>query len=162
MSSFSPCLSVALLGAALVFAAVPSGVAQTPPDQKQPDQPPKPPGTPPSEAGKDDKKKIDEFGEAARVLGGPAARPECLWIGRNVVSLLWRNDLDTALRQLEVYDRFGCPNEHVQHAYRCVLLQGQKIEAPEKLIDRVHACWINPSLAPVVATPASPSGTSNQ
>src|ERR1700750_2404625 len=59
-------------------------------------------------------KKIDEFAEAEQLLGGPAAKPECLWLGRRVVSLLWRDDLDTALRQMELYDRFGCPAGHIQ------------------------------------------------
>ena len=45
----------------------------------------------------------------ASVLGGPAANPECVWLGRRVVSLLWRDDLDTAFRHLDLYDRFGCP-----------------------------------------------------
>ena len=42
------------------------------------------------------RKKIDEFAEAARLLPGPAGQPECVWLGRRVVNLLWRDDLDTA------------------------------------------------------------------
>ncbi len=59
-------------------------------------------------------KKIDEFAEAERLLGGPAANPECVWLGRRVVSLLWKDDLDTAFRHLDLYDRFGCPSGHIQ------------------------------------------------
>ena len=29
-------------------------------------------------------------------------------------SLLWRDDLDTAFRHLDLYDRFGCPSAHIQ------------------------------------------------
>src|SRR6266849_2753413 len=63
-----------------------------------------------------DQKKIDEFAEASRVLGGPASNPECVWLGRRVVNLMWRDDLDTAFRHLDLYDRFGCPAGHIQAA----------------------------------------------
>src|SRR5215211_7668372 len=75
------------------------------------------------ESGKDAAKK-DEFAEAARVLGGPAANPECVWLGRRAVNLLWRDDLDTAFRHLDLYDRFGCPGGHIQATFRCVVRQG--------------------------------------
>ena len=74
--------------------------------------------------GKDAPKKLDEFAEAEKLLGGPAANPECLWLGRRVVSLLWRDDLDTAFRHLDLYDRFGCPAGHIQATFRCVVRQG--------------------------------------
>src|SRR5579872_3226664 len=61
------------------------------------------PATP--EAAKEPQK-VDEFAEAQRVLNGPAGNPECVWLGRRVVSLLWRDDLDTAFRHLDLYDRF--------------------------------------------------------
>jgi len=61
-------------------------------------------------AAKDGQKKIDEIAEATRTLVGPAGNPECVWLGRRVVSLLWRDDLDTAFRHLDLYDRFGCPS----------------------------------------------------
>ena len=70
-----------------------------------------------------DQKKIDEFAEAIRLLGGPAANPECVWLGRRVVNLLWRDDLDTAFRHLDLYDRFGCPSAHIQASFRCLVLQ---------------------------------------
>src|SRR6195952_3150272 len=69
---------------------------------------------------RDGKKTVDEFAEAAKHLEGPAANPECVWLGRRVVSLLWRDDLDTAFRHLDLYDRFGCPGGHVQAAFRCL------------------------------------------
>ena len=111
-----------------------------------------------------EQKKIDEFVEAEKVLGGPAANPECVWLGRRVVSLLWRDDLDTAFRHLDVYDRFGCPAGHIQATFRCLVRQGNiDPKAPETLNGRVHACWINPNQE--VAPPASaavPSGTTNR
>jgi hypothetical protein len=110
---------------------------------------------------KDGPKKPDEFAEAAKLLGGPAAFPECVWLGRRVVSLLWRDDLDTAFRHLDLYDRFGCPGGHIQATFRCVVRQGNiDPKAPEALSGRAHACWINPT--PEAAAAAAPTGTTSR
>ncbi len=106
-----------------------------------------------------DTKKADEYEEATKAVSGPAGNPECVRLGRNVVSLLWRDDLDTAFRHLDLYDRFGCPGGHVQMAFRCVLRQGEIDPKGEKLNARVHACWINPAITPAAATPAAPGTT---
>src|SRR5262249_34932587 len=92
-----------------------------------------------------DPQKIDEFAEAQHVLSGPAGNPECVWLGRRVVSLLWRDDLDTAFRHLDLYDRFGCPSGHIQITFRCLVLHANTIDpkAPDSLNGRVHACWVN-------------------
>jgi hypothetical protein len=113
---------------------------------------------------KDGQRKIDEFAEAARVLGGPASNPECVWLGRRVVNLLWRDDLDTAFRHLDVYDRFGCPGGHIQATFRCLVRQGNiDPKAAESLSGRVHACWINPDMeAAKPATTATPGGTTTR
>src|SRR4051794_25471461 len=117
---------------------------------------------PPAADAKDAAKKADEFAEAEKLLSGPAANPECLWLGRRVVSLLWRDDLDTAFRHLDVYDRFGCPGGHIQATFRCLVRQGSfDPKATETLNTRVHACWLNPTGA-VAGTAAVPSGTSNR
>jgi hypothetical protein len=108
-------------------------------------------------------KKVDEFAEAARVLGGPAANPECLWLGRRAVSLLWRDDLDTAFRHLELYDRFGCPAGHIQATFRCVVRQGEPKgdpKAADTLPARIHACWINPNGEASAAQ--APAATTNR
>jgi len=141
----------ATLGLALLLCA--SSASAQAPDAK-PDKP---------QAGdKDTPKKADEFAEAERVQGGPAANPECLWLGRRVVSLLWRDDLDTAFRHLALYDRFGCPASHIQATFRCVVRQGNiDPKATDSLNSRVHGCWINPS-AEMQGTAAVPSGTTNR
>jgi hypothetical protein len=145
---------VALLGAAALFFAASSSFAQTT-DQK-------PPEKPQSADGKDVQKRIDEFAEAEKVLGGAAGRPECLWLGRRVVSLLWRDDLDTAFRHLDLYDRFGCPAGHIQTTFRCVVRQGDiDSKATDTLNSRVHACWINPEVD-LKGTAAAPSPTTNR
>lgn len=95
------------------------------------------------------KTKETEVAEAARLLPGPAGQPECLWVGRRIVSLIWRDDLDTASRHRELYERFGCPSGHVQDAFRCLVRQGDlDPKVPESLTERVHSCWVNPELQP--------------
>lgn len=105
-------------------------------------------------------RKADEIAEAARVLSGPAGNPECTWIGRRVVSLLWRDDLDTAARHLDLYDRFACPGDHIQATFRCLIRQGHiDPKAPESLNGRVHACWLNPAMTPAPAADKAAAGT---
>src|SRR6201988_1239116 len=62
-----------------------------------------------SDVAKDGQRKADEFIEAAQAINGPAGNPECVWLGRRVVRLMWLDDLDTAFRHLDLYDRFGAP-----------------------------------------------------
>jgi len=130
----------------------------------KPAEPPKPAA---ETAPKDNQnqKKIDEIAEASRTLTGAAGNPECVWLGRRVVALLWRDDLDTAFRHLDLYDRFGCPGAHIQATFRCLIRQGNiDPKAQETLNGRVHSCWLNPALepeaaaaAPAPAAPATPA-----
>jgi hypothetical protein len=100
-------------------------------------------------------KRIDEIAEIGRLLSGPAANPECVGLGRRVISLLWRDDLDTAFRHLDLYDRFGCPGGQIQATFRCVVRQGDiDSKTPDALNARIHACWINPSIQPTPAAAA--------
>jgi hypothetical protein len=39
----------------------------------------------------------EQLAEAQGLLKGPAGNPECVWLGRRAVSLLWRDDMDTAV-----------------------------------------------------------------
>ena len=106
------------------------------------------PQKPATDTAKEGQKKIDE------IAGPPACSPvgrqsECVWLGCRVVSLLWRDDLDTAFRHLELYDRFGCPGAYIQATFRCLVRQGNiDPKAQETLSGRVHACWLNPGLPP--------------
>ena len=104
-------------------------------------------------------RRTDEFAEAAQVINGPAGNPECVWLGRRVVRLMWRDDLDTAFRHLDLYDRFGCPGGHVQAAFRCLTRFGGQIDdkVPRSLDVRIHACWINPGAQPQTAAAAAPA-----
>jgi len=112
----------------------------------------------PADAARDSQRKTDEFVEAAQAINGPAGNPECVWLGRRVVVLMWRDDLDTAFRHLDLYDRFGCPGGHVQATFRCLVRFGTiDPKAPESLSGRVHACWINPGAQPQAAAAAQPT-----
>ena len=110
---------------------------------------------PPAETTKEGQRRIDEIAEAGRLLSGPAGNPECVWLGRRVVNLLWRDDMDTALRHLDFYNRFGCPSDHIQATFRCLVRQGNiDPKAQETLNSRVFACWLNPALPPPAAANA--------
>ena len=72
---------------------------------------------------------------------------------------MWLDDLDTAFRHLDLYDRFGCPGGHVQATFRCLTRFGDQIDdkVQKSLDDRIHACWINPSAQPQTAAAAAPA-----
>ncbi len=122
-----------------------------------PDQSGKPPADKAAEANKDNQRKTDEFVEAPQAINGPAGNPECVWLGRRVVRLMWLDDLDTAFRHLDLYDRFGCPGGHVQATFRCLTRFGAQIDdkVPRSLDGRIHACWINPGAQPQAAAAAA-------
>lgn len=155
-------LSAVLCTVALTFTASAAlaqsgGAPAKPPEQQKPST---------ADTAKDSQKKIDEIAEATRVLTGPAGNPECVWLGRRVVSLLWRDDLDTAFRHLDLYDRFGCPSSHIQATFRCLVRQGNiDPKQQETLNGRVHACWLDPGLEPSPSSAAAqppaapPAGT---
>jgi hypothetical protein len=133
-------------------------------DTKPPEQ-----TTPAGQEPAKEPQKVDELAEAQKAIVGPAGNPECVWLGRRVVNLLWRDDLDTAFRHLDLYDRFGCPSAHIQASFRCLLLHANGIDpkVADSLNARVQACWINPALevtAPLAPTPAAaaPSATTNR
>src|SRR6202451_704370 len=119
--------AVSVLLAALGLSA-PAGFAEnndaTPPEKAAPA------GQEPAK----ENQKVDEYAEAQKALSGPAGNPECVWLGRRVVSLLWRDDLDTAFRHLDLYDRFGCPSAHVQATFRRLIQHGKNIDP--KVADR--------------------------
>ena len=122
---------------------------------------------PAADATKENQRKTDEFVEAAQAINGPAGNPECVWLGRRVVRLMWLDDLDTAFRHLDLYDRFGCPGGHVQATFRCLTRFGGQIDpkVAETLNSRVHACWVNPGAQPQAAAaavpPPAPAATTN-
>ena len=157
MRSESLRVAVAALGVAVLTLTAGPSFAQNADPKANEQRPPN------SEPNKDKPKKVDEYAEAEKLLGGPAANPECMWLGRRVVSLLWNDDLDTAFRHLDLYDRFGCPGGHIQTAFRCVVRQGdidrKAPKAQDTIEGRIHTCWINPNTDPVIAPPAAAQAT---
>jgi hypothetical protein len=139
---------VLLIGAGSAFAQSGTPNAQ---DQS------KPPADKAAEANRDNQRKTDEFVEATQAINGPAGNPECVWLGRRVVRLMWLDDLDTAFRHLDLYDRFGCPGGHVQATFRCLTRFGALIDdkVPRSLDGRIHVCWINPGAQPQAAAAAA-------
>ncbi|WGR92088.1 beta-1-3, beta-1-6-glucan biosynthesis protein [Bradyrhizobium sp. ISRA435] len=144
-----------LMGAGGAFAQ--SGTPNPPDQAKQ--QSGNPADANANAAKENNQRKTDEFIEAQQAINGPAGNPECVWLGRRVVRLMWLDDLDTAFRHLDLYDRFGCPGGHVQAAFRCLTRFGAQIDdkVPRSLDGRIHACWVNPGAQPQPAAAASPS-----
>jgi hypothetical protein len=149
--------------AGLLLAGAQPGFAQSggnakPPDPKQ--------QAAADAAAKETQKQINEIAEARRLVSGAAGNPECVWLGRRVVNLLWRDDLDTAFRHLDLYDRFTCPSGHIQATFRCLVRQGNiDPKAAESLNSRIHSCWIDPDLPATPTTAQAPEkqpGTEKQ
>jgi len=147
------CLAAVL---AAVLAASPAA-AQAPTDAKANEQ---------QKAEASKKTEAAHLAEVARLVKGPAGFPECAHLGENAVSLMMRNDIDTAWRHIDLFDRFGCPFAHVQTSFRCVLLKGMPVakDGPS-LEDIVRACWIDPSttsVTPAAAVPAAAAAAATQ
>lgn len=66
---------------------------------------------------------------------------ECVWIGKRIVSLLKREDVDTAHIFDRFYTAFGCPMIHLGKAFGCVVTSESEREAIDERIDR---CWADP------------------
>ena len=151
---------VVLLSSFGALAEQPSG-EQKPPEQGQGEQ--KQDGKAESDqksaeqaAQQEADKVIREYKEAAEKLSSSAGAPECVWTGRRIASLLWRDDIETARRYIDLYDRFNCSAEHLKLVFRCVIVQGPiDPKAADRLASRVHDCWI----APEGATTASSQTT---
>jgi hypothetical protein len=147
-----------IAGALLVAFASSSASAQSS-DPRAQAQPQQPPPAKQAEAPKN-KPMVEKYQEASRSLGGPAANPECVWHGQRVVNRLYNDDMDTAFRHIDMYERFGCPSGHIQASFRCVLWQGDlDPKAAEQLQVRIHNCWVNPTQPPAEATAAAPAAS---
>ena len=139
---------VVLLCAAFIAGSSASAIAQGSGDAKPADQP-KPP-EPKSEAA--------HIAEVGKVLSGPAAAPECIHLGELAITLMAKNDLDTAFRHMDLYDRFGCPGAHIQQSFRCLLRAGMPGPKDTTALDNlVRNCWTNPSTPPAPAAAAAPA-----
>ena len=138
---------------------------QKPPEQAKGEQKPEDQKTAEQQAEERIKQEIEEYREAASRLSLSAGSAECVWTGRRITSLLWRDDVDTARRYLDLYDRFGCSAEHLKLTFRCVIRQGPiDPKAADRLAARVHDCWLDPEGTTTAASrtangPPAKSGT---
>jgi hypothetical protein len=118
---------------------------QKPPDKAEGDQKPQDEATAEQQAEARAREEVEQYRQAASRLSLTAGSAECVWTGRRIASLLWRDDMDTALRYIGLYDRFGCSAEHLKLAFRCMVRQGPlDPKAADGLAARVHACWLDP------------------
>jgi hypothetical protein len=154
MGAFSLRISAALLGAALLILPAPASAQSVDPKASEQSR---------QQAGdaKEAQKQVDHLTDAAKQIQGPGGNPECVWVGERMVRLLYNDDLDTAFRHLDLYDRFGCPGGHIQAAFRCLVRQNPELKSNETLTSRVQACWINPGAQPstAAANPGQPATT---
>ena len=152
------------ISAAVVAAALALGLAAASAQQQAPD----PKAAEKAKQSEIQAKKAEELSDTAKATSGPAGNPECVWLGTRVTNLLWRQDMDTAFRHLDVYDRFGCPGGHIQASFRCLVRHSNAIDSkvPDSLNKTVHTCWANPAAQPAAPAaaqnPAAPTGTSTQ
>jgi hypothetical protein len=144
-------LALPALCLAVCLGAAPA-LAQTQPDDKAKQQAAE-------QAKRDAQQQLNNLAEVSKQLTGPAGNPECVWIGRRVVHRLFQDDLDTAFRHMDLYDRFGCPGGHVQSAFRCVVKQGPVDPKTQDINMRVHSCWVNPAAQPAPAAAANTPAT---
>lgn len=76
---------------------------------------------------------------------------ECVWIGKRIISLLRREDIDTAQTFDRFYTAFNCPVTHLGKAFGCVVASESDREAVDEQINR---CWADPYVRP---SPLPPS-----
>jgi hypothetical protein len=108
----------------------------------------------PGDTAKEGQKAGDDYGKFEKALGAPAGNPECVWLGKRVISLLWRDDLDTAYRHLDLYDRFGCPGSNIQSAFRCLVLPPLP-DSKNPLEKLASDCWLKSGDHPASAEAAA-------
>jgi hypothetical protein len=138
---------VSFLCAAFIAGSCSAALAQGSGDNK-PAEPPKPAEL---------KSEAAHLADVARTLQGRAGDAECTHLGELAITLMAKNDLDTAFRHMDLYDRFGCPGAHIQQSFRCLLLAGiPNAKDSVGLESLVRKCWAPNAAqpAPAAATPA--------
>ena|SRR5690349_263774 len=134
---------VTFLCAAFIAGSCSAAFAQSSNEAKQA-EPPKPAEL---------KSEAAHLDDVQRTVSGPAGYPECTHLGELAIMLMAKNDLDTAFRHIELYDRFGCPGAHVQQSFRCLLLKGIPNSKDSTTLESlVRNCW-----APKAAATAAPA-----
>lgn len=82
----------------------------------------------------------------------PDIAGECAWVGKRVISLLARDDVEQAARFQAFYRDFGCRDSHLGPTFRCVILGDEVSDAAtaatpgqqpgeDTFTARVDRCW---------------------
>jgi hypothetical protein len=144
---------VTFLCAAFIAGSWSAAFAQGSGDAKPPEQQ-KAPEPPKSEAA--------HLADVSRTVQGPAGLPECARLGERAIMLLAKDDLDTAFRHMDLYDRFGCPGRHLQESFRCLVLAGipNSKDSAAVLETLVRNCWAPKATTSAPASPAPPAAAS--
>jgi len=85
-----------------------------------------------------------------------SAQTECAWVGKRVVSLLVRDDVDTATDFTRFYAMFRCPEAHIGEALACVVSDPAAAREGTALTEHVDLCWANPSTRLLPQKPPNP------
>jgi hypothetical protein len=176
MKAALPC-AAALVAALLAPTAVAQTVPPAPasPQAEAPGSPAPPPApTPPANserpaaaptkkaAIKPAQKVVDKEAEnKSMVLPLPpaeatSAQSECAWVGKRVVSLLVRDDVDTATDFTRFYAMFRCPEAHIGATLACVVSDPAAAREGTALTEHVDLCWANPSTRLLPQKPPNP------
>jgi len=73
-----------------------------------------------------------------------AKAPECAWVGKRVLSLLARDDVDAARQFYQFYTGFHCPTAHIGNSFGCIVADSLVPEM-KYLSLRIDTCWADPS-----------------
>lgn len=85
-----------------------------------------------------------------------SAQAECAWVGKRVVSLLVRDDVDTATDFTRFYAMFHCPEAHIGATLACVVSDPGAAREGAALTEHVDLCWANPSTRLLPQKPPNP------
>lgn len=85
-----------------------------------------------------------------------SAQSECAWVGKRVVSLLVRDDVDTATDFTRFYAMFRCPDSHIAATLACVVSDPAAAREGTALTEHVDLCWANPSTRLLPQKPPNP------
>lgn len=85
-----------------------------------------------------------------------SAQTECAWVGKRVVGLLVRDDVDTATDFTRFYAMFRCPEMHIGATLACVVSDPAAAREGTALTEHVDLCWANPSTRLLPQKPPNP------
>lgn len=70
---------------------------------------------------------------------------ECVWLGKRIISLLKREDIDTAQTFDKFYTAFNCPTAYLGKAFGCSV--ASELAKEEAVDEQINRCWADPYTA---------------